>query len=54
MMVLVMALVVGGAMLLTRPTSARGGGDSFVDDQLSMVLSRHGFTGTVSSAKEPR
>jgi cytochrome c peroxidase len=54
MMVLLVALVVGGAMLLTRPTSARGGGDSFVDDQLSMVLIRHGFTGTVSSSLERR
>ncbi|MGH9967025.1 MAG: cytochrome-c peroxidase [Pyrinomonadaceae bacterium] len=53
MIVLLMALVVGGAMLLTRSISASGG-DSDLDDQLSLVLSQHGFTGRVGSSLERR
>ena len=53
-MILLMALMVGGAMFLTRSTSARGGGDGVVDDQLSLVLSQHSFTGTVGSSLELR
>src|SRR5438445_2632796 len=53
MMVLLMALVVGGAMFLTQRISASGG-DNVLDDQLSMVLSHHGFTGTVGSSMEQR
>src|SRR3989440_9710752 len=53
MMVLVMALVVGGAMFLTQRISASGG-DNVLDDQLSMALSHHGFTGTVGSSMEQR
>ena len=52
MFVLLMALVVGGAMLLTRTISASG--DSALDDQLSLVLSQHGFTGAVGSSLEQR
>jgi len=48
-----MALVVGGAMLLTRGTSASGG-DSLLDDQLSLALIQHGFTGRVGSSLEQR
>jgi cytochrome c peroxidase len=51
--VLSMALVLGGAMLLTRSISANGG-DSVLDDQLSLVLSQHGFTGKVGSSLEQR
>src|SRR3989442_1762158 len=51
--VLLMALIVGGAMFLTRRISASGS-DSVLDDQLSLALSRHGFTGTVSSSLERR
>ncbi len=50
---LLMALVVGGAMLLTRGTSASGG-DSLLDDQLSLALIQHGFTGRVGSSLEQR
>ena len=53
MMVLLMALVVGAAMFLTQRISASGG-DNVLDDQLSMVLSQHGFTGTVGSSMEQR
>src|SRR5947209_5890515 len=53
MMVLLMALVVGAAMFLTQKISASGG-DNVLDDQLSMVLSQHGFTGTVGSSLEQR
>src|SRR5438309_6389707 len=53
MMVLLMALVVGGAMFLTQRISASGG-DNVLDDQLSTVLSHHGFTGTVGSSMEQR
>ena len=52
MIILLMALVVGGAMLLTRDISASG--DSVLDDQLSLVLSQHGFTGTIGSSLEQR
>src|SRR3989441_8109677 len=53
MMVLLMALVVGAAMLLTQKIAAIGS-DNVLDDQLSMVLSQHGFTGTVGSSLEQR
>lgn len=53
MIVLSMALVVGGTMFLTHRTSARSG-DNVLDDQLSVVLSQHGFTGTVGSSLEKR
>src|SRR5438309_9084481 len=53
MMVLLMALVVGGAMFLTQRIFASGG-DNVLDDQLSTVLSHHGFTGTVGSSMEQR
>jgi cytochrome c peroxidase len=52
-MILLLALVVGGAMLLTKRTSANGG-ENVLDDQLSAVLSQHGFTGTVGSSLERR
>ncbi len=47
MIVLFMALVVGGTMFLTPRTSASGDDDSFLDDQLSMLISQQGFTGKV-------
>src|SRR3989454_415348 len=53
MMVLLMALVVGGAMFLTQRISASSS-DNVQDDQLSMALSHHGFTGTVGSSIEQR
>jgi cytochrome c peroxidase len=53
MIVLLMALVIGGAMLLTRRISASGD-DSVLDDQLSLVLSQHRFTGRVGSSMEQR
>ena len=51
--ILLMALVLGGTMFLT-PRISASGGDNILDDQLSMVLSRHGFTGTVGSSLEQR
>jgi cytochrome c peroxidase len=53
MIALSMALVVVGGLLMTRETSASGG-NSPLDDQLSLVLSQHGFTGTVGSSMEQR
>src|SRR5947207_5951888 len=53
MIVLLMTLVVSGAMVLTQRISASGD-DSVLDDQLSLALSRHGFTGTVGSSLEQR
>jgi len=53
MIALSMALVVCGGMLLTRGTSASAG-NSVLDDQLSLVLSQHGFTGKVGSSMEQR
>jgi cytochrome c peroxidase len=56
--VLLMTLVVGGAMLLTRSTSASGGdnerGDNELDNRLSPVLKHYGFTGKVGSSIEER
>ena len=51
--VLLLALVAGGALFLTPRTSA-GGGDSVLDAQLSAVLSQQGFTGRVGSTLEQR
>ena len=53
MMILLVALVVGGAMFLTQKISASGG-DNVLDNQLSTALSHHGFTGTVGSSMEQR
>src|SRR5205085_8520706 len=52
-MILLVALLVGAAMIVTQRTSASGG-DSILDDQLSQVLTQHGFTGTVGSSLERR
>jgi cytochrome c peroxidase len=51
--VLLVALVAGGAMFLTSRASA-GGGDSVLDAQLSAILSQHGFTGAIGSTLEQR
>jgi len=48
-----MALIVVGAMFLTQRISASGD-DGVLDGQLSVVLSQHGFTGTVGSSLEER
>jgi cytochrome c peroxidase len=53
MIALSIALVVGAGMLLTRGISASRW-DSLLDAQLSLVLSQHGFTGTVGSSIEQR
>jgi len=53
MIVLLMALIVGGAMLLTGKISASSGNNT-LDDQLSLVLRQHGFTGTIGSTLEQR
>src|SRR5258706_13478449 len=52
-MFLLLALVVGGTMFLTRRTAASGD-SNVLDDQLSMVLGQHRFTGTVGSSLERR
>jgi len=52
-MFLFSALVIGGTMLLTRETAASGD-NNLLDDQLSMVLSQHRFTGTIGSSMEQR
>jgi cytochrome c peroxidase len=51
--ILLVALVVGAVVIVTHRTSASGG-DSILDDQLSQVLTQHGFTGTVGSSLEWR
>ena len=51
--ILLVALVVGAVMIVTQRTSA-GGEDRILDDQLSQVLTQHGFTGTVGSSLERR
>src|SRR5687767_3665970 len=53
MIVLAMALVVCGGMLLTSGISASAGNGP-LDDQLSLVLSQHGFKGKVGSSMEQR
>lgn len=53
MIVLLVALIAGGAMFVT-PRISAGGGDSALDDQLSAVLNQHGFTGRVGSTLEQR
>ncbi len=53
LMVLLIALVAGGTLLITAKVSAHGD-DNFLDEQLSMVLSRHGFTGRVGFSIEQR
>jgi cytochrome c peroxidase len=51
--ILLVALVIGAVMIVTQRTSASGG-DSILDEQLSLVLTQHGFTGTVGSSLERR
>jgi cytochrome c peroxidase len=51
--ILLVALVIGAVMMVTQRTSASGG-DSILDEQLSQVLTQHGFTGTVGSSLERR
>lgn len=51
--VLLMVLVIGGTMSLTQKISARGV-ENVLGDQLSVVLTQHGFTGTVGSSLETR
>ena len=52
-LILLVTLVVGAAMIVTQRTSA-GDGDRFLDEQLSQVLTQHGFTGAVGSSLERR
>ena len=52
MTIVLLALIAGGVVILTPGTSANR--DPSVDDQLSAVLSRHGFTGRVGSTLEQR
>lgn len=52
MIVLLIALVAGGAIFLTPRASA--GGDSALDAQLTAVLNLHGFTGRVGQSLEQR
>ncbi len=51
-MVIVLALLAGGAVILTPTTSASG--DDGLDNQLSEVLEAHGFTGRVGGSLEQR
>jgi len=51
--ILLVALVIGAIMIVTQRTFASGG-DSILDEQLSQVLTQHGFTGTVGSSLERR
>jgi cytochrome c peroxidase len=53
MIVLLIALVVGGAMFVT-PRISAGSGNSALDDQLTAVLSQFGFTGRVGQSLEQR
>lgn len=52
--VLLIALVVCGLVFLTPRISAGGGSDSVLDDQLSVLLNQHGFTGKVGTTLEKR
>src|ERR1043166_65633 len=51
-LILLVALVFSAVMIVTQRTLASG--DSTVDDQLSQVLTQHGFTGSVGSSLERR
>lgn len=51
-LILLVALVVSAVMIVTQRTLANG--DYTVDDQLSQVLTQHGFTGSVGSSLERR
>jgi cytochrome c peroxidase len=51
LIIILLALVVGGVVILTPRASASGNG---LDDQLSAVLSAHGFTGRVGSTLEQK
>src|SRR5687767_8426646 len=50
---LLAGVVVSGAMWRTQRASA-GNGDNALNEQLSTILSQHGFTGTVGSSMEKR
>src|SRR5260370_18246238 len=50
--IITLALIAGGVVMLTPRASASGGNG--LDDQLSAVLSAHGFTGRVGSTLEQR
>ena len=52
MIVILLALIASGVVILTPGTSASR--DTSLDDQLSAVLSQHGFTGRVGSTLERR
>ena len=52
MIIIVLALIAGGVVILTPGTAASR--DTSLDDQLSAVLSHHGFTGRVGSTLEQR
>lgn len=53
MIVLLIALVIGGTLFVTPRISASGGNNA-LDDQLSAVLGQFGFTGRVGSSLERR
>jgi cytochrome c peroxidase len=52
MLIILLALIAGGVVILTPGTAASR--DTSLDDQLSAVLSHHGFTGRVGSTLEQR
>ena len=52
--VVLLALISVGVVVLTPRTSANNGGDEVLNEQLSAVLSQHGFTGRVGLNLEQR
>ena len=51
--IVVLTLIAGGVVVLTPSTSASSG-DDFLNEQLSGILSQHGFTGRVGLSLEQR
>ncbi len=52
--VLLLTLLIGVGLFLSPHTSAAKGGGSALDNQLSFILSQHGFTGSIGSTLERR